>query len=62
MLKIFFENYMFSSGGHFVWQRETVCTILVEGIIRNIHMKLFFFRDVILKTIFSSGGHFVCLI
>ena len=31
----------FSSGGHFVQLRGTVYEILVEGIIRNISVKLF---------------------
>ena len=32
---------IFSSGGHFVQQSITVCAILVEGIMRNISVKLF---------------------
>ena len=30
-----------SSGSHFVQRSETICAILVEGIIGNIHVKLF---------------------
>ena len=38
-LKIFL---FFSSGGHFIQQIRTVCAILVlEGIVRNISLKLF---------------------
>ena len=32
---------IFSSGGHFVQLKGTVCAILVEGIMRNISVKLF---------------------
>ena len=37
-----FEDFsIFSSGGHFVKGSLTSCAILVEGIIGNIHVKLF---------------------
>ena len=35
------RSYLFNSGGHFVQQREIICTILVEGIFGNICDKLF---------------------
>ena len=36
-----FKGFIFSSGSHFVWLSGIVCTILVEGIIGDIHVKLF---------------------
>ena len=52
---------IFSSGCHFVQRSRMDCTILVMGIMRNIHVKLFqtwtCCFDVLL--FFSSGGHFV---
>ena len=38
MFKIFL---IYSSGGPFVLQSRTICAILEEGIMGNIHMKLF---------------------
>ena len=36
-----FEDFsIFSSSGHFVQQTRTFCAILVEGIMRNISVKL----------------------
>ena len=35
------KTICFSSGGHFVQRRGTVCLILVEDIMGNIHVKLF---------------------
>ena len=35
------ETYIFSSGGHFVWQSGTIRAILVENRIRDIWVKLF---------------------
>ena len=34
---------IFNFGGHFVQRSGTVCAILVEGIVRNISVKLFEF-------------------
>ena len=39
-LMLFNEFSIFSSGGHFVWHCGTVWTILVEGLMRNIWVKL----------------------
>ena len=33
---------IFSSGGHYGRQSETICAIVVDGIIRNISVKFFF--------------------
>ena len=43
MVKRFFLRFYFilSSGGHFVGRSGTVCVILVEGIMGDIHVKLF---------------------
>ena len=32
---------IFNSGGHFVHGSGTICAILVEGIVRNMSLKLF---------------------
>ena len=40
-LKIF----IYSSGGPFVRQSQTICAILVEDIMRNIYVKLFLNSD-----------------
>ena len=38
----YFKDFsIFSSGGYFFQQSGTVCTILVEGLIRNINLNLF---------------------
>ena len=37
-LKIF---HIYSSGSYFIRWRETICVILVEGIMGNMHVKLF---------------------
>ena len=39
-LKAFLRKFYFNSGGHFVWERDTVCAILLEGISRKISCKL----------------------
>ena len=39
--KTFEDISIFSSGGHFVQRSRTVCAILVEGIMRNISVKLY---------------------
>ena len=39
MLKYFLR--FFRSCGYFVWRSRSVCAILVEGIMENIHAKLF---------------------
>ena len=38
---MFKDIFIYSSGGPFVRWSETICAILVEGIIDNIHVKLF---------------------
>ena len=37
---LFKDFSIFSPGGHFVQQSRTICAILVEGIMGNIHVKL----------------------
>ena len=37
---LFKDFSIFSPGGQFVQQSRTICAILVEGIIGNIHVKL----------------------
>ena len=42
ILNLLFKDFsIFSSVGHFVQQIRTICAILVEGIMGNIHVKLF---------------------
>ena len=36
-----FKDILYLSGCQFNQQSKTICAILVEGIIRNIHLKLF---------------------
>ena len=47
-----------SSGGYFVCQRKTICAILVESIMGNIHVKLFYRRKVhTTRTFFTPTTH-----
>ena len=40
--QMLFKDYsIFSSGGHFVWRSGSICAILLEINMRNIHVKLF---------------------
>ena len=43
---------IFIPGCHFVQQSETICAILVEGIMRNISVKLFEFGPVVQEQSF----------
>ena len=38
---LFKDISIFSSGGQFVQQSNTVCAVLAEGIMRNVSVKLF---------------------
>ena len=51
-LKIFL---IYSSGGPLDQQSETDCSILVEGIIRNISVKLFEFGPVVQEDMWLNG-------
>ena len=42
---LFKDISIFSSGGHFVQQKRSVCAILVEGMMRSICVKLFLQLD-----------------
>ena len=45
---------IFSSGGHFIQQSRTVCAILIEGIMRNISVKLFEFGPLVQEMLFKE--------
>ena len=45
---------IFSSASHFVQWSESICVILVEGIIGNIHVKLFKFGHVVQQMSFKE--------
>ena len=55
---LFIDISIFSSGGHFVQQRKTFCAISVEGIIRNISVKLFEFWSVVQEMPFNDFSIF----
>ena len=43
---LFKEFSTFSSGDHFVLRSVTICAILVEGIMGNIHVNYFKFKPI----------------